>query len=372
MINLKICSPQLGISPKSYLGGEICDREILKGVAKKYVKVEIILPKGKQFDKNVKNWNITPVAISRAPAILYNFIFLPYLFKIYKKSRFDVLRIHSPRYIGLGALIFKFFHPEIKLLASYHNFWETNFNYLSKWINNQWDHIFCDSRYVSQKMHFVYKIPLSKISYGYNGVSEKLKPRTKNRKLLKKLKIENKTILLFVGTFTKRKNPLFLLDVLDILVKRNLEVILFYLGKGALKKKILKKAADLNLLENIRIIDPVYGQEKNQIFNLADIFVHPSMEEGFSLVVVEAMACSKPVIITNDYSAPEQVINGVNGFLCKVNNLKEWASKIEILIKDDQLRKKMGKHGEDLVRKKFQWKYAVEEHIKIFNKLKNE
>ena len=75
-----ICSPQLGLNPKSILGGEVFDREILLGLAKKGIKIEIILPKNKPYDKNIKNWNITHLPISHFPAIFGNVLYLPYLF----------------------------------------------------------------------------------------------------------------------------------------------------------------------------------------------------------------------------------------------------------------------------------------------------
>ena len=93
-----ICSPQLGLNPNSILGGEVFDREILLGLAKKGIKIEIILPRDKPHDKNVKNWNVTYLPLSRFPAVFGNFLIIPYLFKVFKKCPFDILRIHSPKY----------------------------------------------------------------------------------------------------------------------------------------------------------------------------------------------------------------------------------------------------------------------------------
>ena len=69
-----ICSPQLGLTPNSILGGEVFDREILLGLAKRGIKVEIILPKGKPYDKKIKNWNVTCLPVSKFPAFFGNFL----------------------------------------------------------------------------------------------------------------------------------------------------------------------------------------------------------------------------------------------------------------------------------------------------------
>src|SRR3989344_9588837 len=124
---MRICSPQLGLNPNSVLGGEVFDREILLGLAQKGIKIEIILPKGKPYDRNIKNWHITSLPVKHFPAIFGNLIIIPYLFKVYKKSQFQVIRLHSPKYLGLGALFFKIFRPKVKILATYHQFRESNF-----------------------------------------------------------------------------------------------------------------------------------------------------------------------------------------------------------------------------------------------------
>ena len=118
---MRICSPQLGLAPNSVLGGEVFDRQILLGLAKKGVKVEIILPRDKPHDKNIKNWNIIFMPIKHFPAIFGNLLYLPYLFKTYKKNKFQILRIHQPQFLGLGCLIFKICKKNRNILLSRNN-----------------------------------------------------------------------------------------------------------------------------------------------------------------------------------------------------------------------------------------------------------
>src|SRR3989344_9425738 len=99
-----LCSPQLGLSPNSILGGEVFDREILLGLAKKGIKVEIILPKSKPHDKNTRNFTVTYLPLTHFPALMGNLLYLPYLFKVYKENKFNVLRLHQPQFLGIGGL----------------------------------------------------------------------------------------------------------------------------------------------------------------------------------------------------------------------------------------------------------------------------
>lgn len=366
---MRICSPQLGLAPNSVLGGEVFDREILLGLAKSGVNIEVILPKDKPHDKNVRNWHIAYLPISRFPAILGNILILPSLFKIYSQRRFEIIRIHQPQLLGLGCLLFKIFHPQVKLVATYHQFRESSFWVFSKSVNNLWDHTICDSKNVENRLIKEYQIPTGKITVVANGVPSYLKPAAKDLKLIKRLKLEGKIVLLFMGLFNRRKNPLFLLEVLSKLRKTRLNLVLIFWGKGPLESQIKTKARELGIINNIRIAKPLFGKDKNKIHNLADIFVHPSTDEGFALAPLEVMACGKPIVMTDGYSAREAVEDGVNGYLCHSNDTNHWSLKLNQLICDSSLRVKMGKASLAKVKKEFQWSIAVEKHLKIFEKL---
>lgn len=366
---MRICSPQLGLAPKSILGGEVFDREILLGLAKSGVNIEVILPKNKPHDQNIRNWHITYLPISRFPAIFGNILIIPSLYSVYRQRKFDILRIHQPQLLGLGALIFKIFHRHVKLVATYHQFRETSFWFLSKSLNNFWDHIICDSEHVKKRLIKTYQIASRKITVVHNGVPSYLKPSVKDENLAKKLKIQSKIILLFTGLFDRRKNPLFLLEVLSNLTKSRSDIILIFWGKGPLESQIKNRAKELGIEDNIRIQKPIFGKEKNKIHNLADIFVHPSVDEGFALSPLEAMACAKPIVMTRGYSASEAVENGVNGFLCRANDLDQWRDKIIELINDTKLRIIMGQESRKRAEREFQWKFAVAKHTEVFKKI---
>jgi len=369
---MRICSPQLGLNPNSILGGEVFDREILLGLAKQGIKVGIILPKGKPYDQNIKNWHITTLPVKHFPAILANLIFIPYLFSVYSKRQYQIVRLHSPRYLGLGALVFKFFKPKVKLIATYHQFRESSFGPFSKIVNNFWDHIICDSQNVKNKLIKIYGLSSLKITVVHNGVPSYLKPAGKDKALIKKLKLEGRIILLFMGFFIKRKNPLFLLDVLFKLSQKRSDIVLIFWGNGPLKDQIESKAEKLGLADKIRLIGPVFGSEKNKIHNLADIFVHPAVDEGFALAPLEAMACAKPIVITKGYSAAEAVDDEDSGYLCQSNNLDDWTKKLIQLIENSKLRENMGRASLKKVKTEFRWNIAVEKHLKILKNLVHE
>jgi glycosyltransferase involved in cell wall biosynthesis len=91
------------------------------------------------------------------------------------------------------------------------------------------------------------------------------------------------------------------------------------------------------------------------VFKESDIFTLPTyyQSECFPLVNLEAMQHSLPIISTSEGGVPDIVIDGVNGFLVPQQNSEALADKLEILIKDPELRIKMGLAGKKIYKEKF-------------------
>lgn len=118
--------------------------------------------------------------------------------------------------------------------------------------------------------------------------------------------------------------------------------------------------------KNIRTIGRLSEKELVKAYNLCDIFLFPSRLEGFGLTVAEAMACGKPVVTTNCSSLPELIVDGKGGFLCKIDDINNFADNIIMLAGDENMREKMGKYNRERVLEKFTLKKMAEEYIKIY------
>jgi glycosyltransferase involved in cell wall biosynthesis len=99
------------------------------------------------------------------------------------------------------------------------------------------------------------------------------------------------------------------------------------------------------LKDNVKIVGPVYGDSKKNIFLNADIFVFPTYYklETFGLVNLEAMQFGLPIITTNEGAIPEVVRNGINGYIVDPKNKKELSNAVLKLVENDELRMKMSK-----------------------------
>lgn len=367
---VKIYSPQLGISPHSNLGGEIHDREILKALAELGVKIEILLPKNKPYKKDIKNWHVQHLPIKHIfPPYIFNLLIIPYLFKTYKKVHFNILRVHNPYFVGLGAMIFKLFHRQMPVVASYLHLEERSpfFTLIDKLIIKKFDLIIALSAATKKDIIRRYGVDSAKIAVVYPAVAKKFVPKHKNQNLIKKYQLKDKIILLYAGVLMPRKNPFFLLKVFTQL--DNDRVVLVFCGDGPLRWFLVAMAKKLGVNDRVVFTGRVFGENLIDFYNLADIFVFPTKKEGFGLVVAEAMACEKPVVVSNNSSLPEIVTNGQDGFLVETNNIEKWVEVLEILIKDKDLRQQMGRAGRKKILKKFSWEKSAQETLKIFKKL---
>lgn len=357
---MKICSPQLGLSPTSHLGGEVYDFNIIENLCRIGNKVYVLLPKGRNYKKN-KNLIVTHLPIMHiVPPHIFNLLALPYIFNRYSKHKFDILRVHNPYFLGLAAWIFKKIHPNVKIITDILLKEErVDLDLILRNTINIYDHVFVLTDYLKNWLVTTYNYDPNKISIIYGGVDQSIRPKTKATALVKKFKLQNRIVLLYMGLLISRKNPLFLLEVFKKLLSKHKNLSLIFCGTGPLKAQLLRNIDDFDLRGKAFVIDPLYGSAKNEILNICDIFAFPTLNEGFGLVVAEAMACKKAVIASDNSSLPELINHGNDGFLAKTNDEKDWIKKTEMLIANRKLRRKLAYNAFRKAQLMFSWEQVA-------------
>lgn len=145
-------------------------------------------------------------------------------------------------------------------------------------------------------------------------------------KMRKQLSIEDDTLVIgHIGRFMEVKNHEFLIDVFEQIHKKNNNSILLLAGQGPLLEKTNKKVNDLNLNDSVVFL----GQRKdvNQIYQVFDVFVLPSLYEGLGIVLIEAQCSGLPTIASTEVPKIAKVSN--NFKFVELNKTKEeWAEII--------------------------------------------
>ncbi|MEI7688641.1 MAG: glycosyltransferase [Candidatus Nomurabacteria bacterium] len=154
---------------------------------------------------------------------------------------------------------------------------------------------------------------------------------------------EDKTKLLFVGRLFPEKSIDTLIKSIPHVVKEYPNTHLMIVGGGHLESKLKKMVSDLKINEHITFLGLVSEEDKILAYNASDIFILPSLAELEGMVVLEAMSCGKPIIIGDSEMSASRFFVDENGFLFESKNPIDLAEKILMLIKDSELREKMGK-----------------------------
>jgi len=364
---LTVCSPEIGIDPEANLGGAVYDREILKALASHGVRVLIPLPRGERCE-SVANWEIIPTRRHRWKYYEYNLIFRRAVGRLLAEGRtIDILRVHSVASVGLGLLGLARRHS-IPCHLHYHH-WERHFlrNLIERRTMRRYDLITTDSEYSRRLLIECYSLR-NRVVVAYPGVRSDFTPDPADRDL--RARYGPKQVLLFVGVLVERKNLSFLLRVLRRLRSQGRkDVVLIIVGSGPLEQALRDEAAQMDLSGAVQFAGRVSEPDKIEYYRLCDVFVFPSLVEGFGMAPAEAMAVGKPVVAANRSSLSEVVEDGVTGFLADPTDERDFADKIGCLLDSPDQRENMGRAGRRRVAERFDFGKTAEQLIEIYRLL---
>lgn len=179
--------------------------------------------------------------------------------------------------------------------------------------------------------------------------------------------------ILFIGTWFERKGGVLLLEAFKILSKKYSNLRLTVVGPVPKKFKVpfREKTRSKRASEKCKVFDYVPRERlMKEYFPKADIFVLvPPVAEGFGFVVLEAMMFGIAAIVTDVYALSELVENGKTGFVIKKGNLSELVGKLEILIQNETLRKKMGASAKEKFQKSFTERIRNKQMLSLYQKV---
>src|SRR5207244_12448555 len=167
-------------------------------------------------------------------------------------------------------------------------------------------------------------------------------------------------LIIFLVHIIHRNNPLYLLEAYsEILRAAPGPVALVWVGAGPLRAELTALVRKLGLDGEVIFTGYVPEAEKVPTLNLADVFVFPSLLEGFPLAPQEAMSCGKPVVAFRVASLGEMVDDGKSGFLVARNDRSAFVERVLTLLRDRELLARFGAASAERVDRKFRWDMTV-------------
>ena len=297
--------------------------------------------------------------------------------KVLKQIKPDIVYLHSSKAgaIGRVALAFNF---KTKILYNAHG-WYFNaqisdkkkkiFAVIEKILAIKTDKIINISK-SEYESALKYKIaPKKKMCIIENGIdftkyknSAQYREKTRKRYHIE----ENEIVIGVVGRLTEQKDPMTMIKAFELVHKENKNTKLMYVGSGELEGKVKQYAKEKNILDKLIITGWVDNVEK--YIPAFDIAVLPSKWEGFGLVLIEYMACDKPIVATNVGGINDIIKNNENGMLCNVQNYMMLSKMIANLIRNENLKNQIT-YRNKTYREKYNIENVINNHMKIYTNI---
>lgn len=219
------------------------------------------------------------------------------------------------------------------------------------------EHSFIDEKKYKKKVkrsfkHIKYLVVMTKGAkqkYDEWLKEEKVKPEVvvipnmiKENKTEKNSTLDNNQII-SVGRLEEVKDFYTLILVFSVIVKKYPNYVLKIIGEGSMREKLEEQIKNCNLEKKVILTGKLNENEINNEFLKSDILVLTSKNESFSLVLCEAMNYGVPCVAFDVDVGPREIIqNGKNGFLIEDRNIDLMIKKIDGLLSNNDIRKKMG------------------------------
>lgn len=182
------------------------------------------------------------------------------------------------------------------------------------------------------------------------------------------IELKNKS-LLCISSLIKLKNIQVLIKAMNIIINKYKQTTfqLYIAGDGVDKKRLESLVIKYGLIDHIIFL----GNQKNigKLLNMCEIFLHPSLAEGFGIAVTEAMMSEKAIIASNAGALPELITNQYSGILVDPLNAKEWAENIVNLANNKNIAKQLGENAKLVAEKRFSIDFFIEEYNGLYNSL---
>lgn len=177
--------------------------------------------------------------------------------------------------------------------------------------------------------------------------------------------------LLFLSNLIQSKGVLILLEACSILKERGLKFFCTFIGgEGDVSRERFGKTINILGINDFVVYEGgKYGKDKELAFSRAGLFVFPTINDCFPLVLLEAMQYSLPIISTYEGGIPDIITNNENGYLIEKHSSQALADKLEELIVNPELRRKLGRNGRRLYEQKFRLDKFEKNFITILKKL---
>jgi len=218
--------------------------------------------------------------------------------------------------------------------------------------------VVCVSQLTRDLVTSRYGVPESKCRVVYNAITVNGEPVLHQCHGIEK----DDKIVLFLGRITMQKGPEYFLAAAKKVVQVMDNVKFIMAGSGDMIKRMIELAAAMGIGHRVTFTGFLRGDDVDRIFEMADLYVMPSVSEPFGLAPLEALSHDVPVLISKQSGVSEVLVHALKVDFWDIN---EMANKIIAVLRHPPLRKTLREHGSFEVRK-FAWSDAAKACVDVY------
>ena len=350
--------------------------EIAIRLQKNYGWRVVIITSGKRHGQDIKEemdgltvYRLSyKIKVSNTP---FSFGWYGKIKKILKYEKPNIINIHMP-VPGIGDVV-SLVNKKTPVIITYHAGSMRKGQFLSDifvWfyeniilpkLLKKADHIVCSSDFIRFQFLEQYTTKSTTITPGVDiGL---FKPD-----LIQKTKKPSILFVAGLGWTEQHKGLLKVLEATKKIKEVTPSIHLFVVGDGDMREEYEKRVKILGLEKSVTFTGRLSGIELAKKYQQAHIFVLPSINESFSMVILEAMSSGLAVVAANTGGIPSLVLNNKTGFLIPQNDKGDLlAEKLSELIKNTELCINLGKTGQNRVKQEFSWESRVTQYENLIN-----
>jgi glycosyltransferase involved in cell wall biosynthesis len=175
---------------------------------------------------------------------------------------------------------------------------------------------------------------------------------------------DGRVVIGTTAVFTEQKGLDYLLDVARIFERERVKAVFVVAGEGPLRAKIEQRCRAMGLKESV-LFAGWKANAGSTITPLYDVLLQPSLWEAMSVVVLEAMAAGKPVVVTDVGDNRHVVADGSTGFVVPSRDVEAMADRLRRLVASETLRRQFGATG----RRRYEERYTAEAMTRAYESL---
>lgn len=289
------------------------------------------------------------IPFSRSPLSRDNFKGYKEIKKLLNEEKYDVVHTHTPNASVLVRLAAKKLRKSgLKVMYTAHGFHFYKGAPLKNWLIyypvekmcahwtdalitiNREDYALAQKKMKAKKIYYVPGVGIDTERFRDTVVDKKAKRAELGVP-------QDAVLLLSVGELNENKNHETVIKALAQIKRKDVHYAIA--GQGELENYLKKVATNFDVDKQVHLVG--YRTDVAELYKAADICCFPSIREGLGLAALEGMAAGLPLIASDNRGTRDYAVNGINGFICRPNDICAFANAIDILSEDEQLCRTM-------------------------------